>query len=187
LCCVPGGSLEREARARGVRLLGAAHLGRNYAPWGILLAARALARCVERERVDLLHAHTSHDHWLAALALPLYGKRKVPLVRTHHETRRIRAGRVWRRIFNRLTDMNVTPSNSARDFFITSGAMREDKVRTIYGGLDLASCKPSSPQRDVRFQWGVPKQALLIAHLSHIGPDRRQDKMLEAFALLAEE
>jgi glycosyltransferase involved in cell wall biosynthesis len=187
LCCIRGGSLEREATDRGVHFVNAANLGRNYTPWGILSSAASLARCVERDRVDLLHAHTSHDHWLAALALAFFAKKKVPLLRTHHETRRIRVGKVWRRIFNRLTTLNLTPSNSARDYFIESGAMLPEKVRTLYGGIDLTRVQPSSARLDVRGAWGVPKNASLIAHLSHIGPDRRQGRMLEAFELLADE
>jgi glycosyltransferase involved in cell wall biosynthesis len=187
LCCIEGGSLQREASARNVRLMVVADLRRNYTPWGILGAARALARCVERDRVDLLHAHTSHDHWLAALALAFFARRKVPLLRTHHETRRIRVGKVWRRIFNRYTAMNLTPSNAARDYFIGSGAMLPEKVRTMYGGLDLARLTTTLRPPEVRDAWGVPRDALLIAQLSHIGPDRRQAQMLEAFALLAEE
>src|SRR5512134_13055 len=64
LCCIPGGSLEREARERGVQVTPYVDLSRNYTPWGILLAAGRLARILERERIDLIHAHTSHDHWL---------------------------------------------------------------------------------------------------------------------------
>lgn len=187
LCCIPGGSLEREAQARGVRFLNAANLGRNYTPWGILVTARSLARCVSRERIDLLHAHTQHDHWLAALAQTFFADRKVPLIRTHHETRKIRVGMVWRRILNHDTAMNLAPSRAATDFFIESGAMRPEKVRTVYGGLDFSRFRASVPPPNVREVWGVPKDAALVAHLSHIGPDRRQREMLEAFALLADE
>ena len=187
LCCIPGGSLEREAQARGVRLVQAADLGRNYTPWGILAAAGSLARSVERERITLLHAHTQHDHWLAAMAQTFFAKTSVPLFRTLHETRRIRVGRVWRRIFNHYTAMNVAPSRSATDFFTSSGAILPEKVRTLYGGLDFSRFRVSVPPPNVREAWGVPKDAWLIAHLSHIGPDRRQRQMLEAFALLADE
>src|SRR5262245_56068154 len=123
LCCIPGGSLEREAQARNIRFLHAANLSRNYTPWGILAAARSLARCVAKENVDLLHAHTQHDHWLAALAQTFFAQKKVPLIRTLHETRMIRVGRVWRRIFNRYTTLNIAPSLSAADFFSGSGAI----------------------------------------------------------------
>jgi glycosyltransferase involved in cell wall biosynthesis len=187
LCCIPGGSLEREAKLRGVRLLHAANLARNYTPWGILAAARSLARYVVSENVDLLHAHTQHDHWLAAMALTFFAPRQVPLIRTHHETRKIRVGRVWRRIFNHYTAMNLSPSRSATDFFTQSGAIHPERVRTIYGGLDFSRFRVSASPPNVRETWGVPKEALLIAHLSHIGPDRRQREMLEAFALLADE
>ena len=187
LCCIRGGSLEREAQARDVRFLHAANLGRNYTPWGILAAARSLARCVARERVDLLHAHTQHDHWLAALAQAFFAEKKVALIRTLHETRMVRVGRVWRRIFNHYTAMNIAPSRSATDFFTGSGAILPERVRTIHGGLDFSRFRVSVPAPNVREAWGVPKDALLIAQLSHIGPDRRQREMLEAFALLAEE
>ncbi len=187
LCCVPGGSLERRAKEMGARLVDAAPLGRDYTPWGILGAARKLSRHVAAEEIDLLHAHTSHDHWLAALSLALFPRRAVPLVRTHHETRRIRAGRVWRRIFNRDTAMNITVSAASREYFEGSGAIRPDRIRTIYGGLDLSRFALSAPAPDVRAVWGVPADARIVAHLSHIGPDRRQGEMLEAFSLLAEE
>jgi glycosyltransferase involved in cell wall biosynthesis len=187
LCCIPGGSLERHARDLGTRLVDAAPLGRNYTPWGILGAARSLARYAADEMIDILHAHTSHDHWLAALGQLLFAERPVPLVRTHHETRRIRAGKVWRRIFNRDTAMNVTVSEASRRYFEESGAIRPDRVRTIHGGLDFARFAVSSPAPDVRGAWGVPGDARILAHLSHIGPDRRQEEMLEAFSLLAEE
>jgi glycosyltransferase involved in cell wall biosynthesis len=164
-----------------------ARLERNYTPWGILSTARALARAVERERIDLIHAHTAHDHWLSALALSCFARRACLLVRSHHETRRVRAGRVWRRIFNRDTAMNVTPSRAAREHFIASGAMLPARVRTIYGGLDLARFRVSGAASAVRQVWGVPPGAPVIAHLSHVGPDRRQSEMLEAFSLLAEE
>ena len=187
LCCIPGGSLEREARGREVSLTLPADLSRDYTPWGIVAAARRLAREADGQDVDLLHTHTSHDHWLAALALRCFAVRQVPLIRSHHETRRVRVGRVWRRIFNRYTAMNLTVSRSSRDYFVHSGAMLPERVRTIYGGLDLSRFRASTLAPNVRDAWGVPADALLIAHLSHIGPDRRQREMLEAFGLLADE
>jgi glycosyltransferase involved in cell wall biosynthesis len=187
LCCVPGGSLEERARELGTRLASAAPLGRDYTPWGILGAARSLARYVDAEGIDLVHAHTSHDHWLAALSLLLFARRKTPLVRTHHETRRIRAGKVWRRIFNRDTAMNITVSEDSRDYFQKSGAIRPDRIRVIYGGLDFGRFAVSRPAAEIRSVWGIPAGAFLVAHLSHIGPDRRQDRMLEAFSLVSEE
>jgi glycosyltransferase involved in cell wall biosynthesis len=187
LCCVKGGSLEQEALRLGIRLADAAPLGRDYTPWGILGAARSLASYAASEQVDILHAHTSHDHWLAALALAYFAARPVVLVRSHHETRRIRAGIVWRRIFNRHTAMNVTVSDASRQYFETSGAIRPDRIRTIYGGLDFSRFATSSPAPDVRGIWGVPRDSRIVAHLSHIGPDRRQEVMLEAFSILSEE
>jgi len=187
LCCVRGGSLEGQARRLGTRLADAAPLGRNYTPWGILGAARSLASYVASEEIDILHAHTSHDHWLAVLSRILFAGREVPLVRTHHETRQIRAGIVWRRIFNRHTAMNISVSAASRQFFETSGAIRPDRIRTIYGALDFSRFATSTPAPDVRGTWGVPADARIIAHLSHVGPDRKQEAILEAFSLLAEE
>jgi len=187
LCCVPGGSLERQARELGTLLVAATRLGRNYAPWGILSAARALARYVDSEGISLLHAHTSHDHWLAALARRFFSRRPVALVRTHHETRRIRSGFLWRRIFNEYTSANIIVSRASQDYFTGRGAIQPERVRMIHGGLDLSRFRTSDPAPDVRSVWGIPPEARIVAHLSHIGPDRRQPVMLEAFSLLAEE
>src|SRR2546427_11214394 len=61
LCCVPRGSLEREARELGTLFAPATALGRNYTPWGILSAARRLARDVAPGGVGPLHAPTPPD------------------------------------------------------------------------------------------------------------------------------
>src|SRR5258706_278738 len=128
LCCIPGGSLESRARELGAALAPAAPLGRDYTPWGILRAARSLARYAGSEGIEILHAHTSHDHWLAALSGTLFPPGRPTLVRTHHETRKIRTGRVWRRIFNRHTAMNVTVSGVSRDYFAGRGAILPERL-----------------------------------------------------------
>ena len=83
--------------------------------------------------------------------------------------------------------MNVVPSRATREYFVGSGAMLPAKVRTLYGGLDFARFQASVPLPNLRAAWGLPPDALLIAQLSHIGPDRRQAEMLEAFSLLVDE
>lgn len=187
LCCVPGGSLDRRARELGARVVDAARLGRDYTPWGILSSARALSRYVRREGIEILHAHTSHDHWLAALAMRLAADAAVPIVRTHHETRKVRTGILWRRIFNGSTAANIAVSTASREFFVNRGAIQPDRIRTIHGGLDFSLLRTSTPPSAVRAAWRLPHDAKVIAHLSHIGPDRRQETTLEAFPLVSDE
>ena len=94
---IPGDRFEIKAREAGFSPLPGLSLARDVAPLALVRDVRCLKRVVRSERVDLIHAHHSHDHWLARLA----GGRAVPIVRTFHNVRSVRNGRLDRWLYAR--------------------------------------------------------------------------------------
>src|SRR5436853_6619223 len=75
---IPGDRFEAKAREAGFEPLPGLSLTRRPAPLALARDVRRLRRVVRDEHVDVIHAHHSHDHWLALLARA----RGIPLART---------------------------------------------------------------------------------------------------------
>ncbi|MBI3099213.1 MAG: glycosyltransferase family 4 protein [Planctomycetes bacterium] len=122
-------SIEREAIARGLKPVTAFHLNRYFNVLANLSDLRSIRRFCEREKIDLVHTHLSHDHLIGGLA----------------------ARRVW--------PVEATPAGRApfagafRALFPSARRSREDRgaeragpriVRTNHKGIPL---KPGSGNR----------------------------------------
>src|SRR5437867_7121605 len=78
LAVPPGDRFEAKAREAGLTLVEGFHLRARLAPLQIARDAVRLRRVAREQAVDVLHAHHSHDHWLALLARPRSGGRRPP-------------------------------------------------------------------------------------------------------------
>ncbi len=109
----------------------------------------SLVRLIRRERVDLVHTHSSVDAWLGGLAGRLAG---VPIVRTRHVSIPIR--RRWNVVYTRLADRVLTSAEAIRRMVIGVG-VPADRVLTMPAGIDLAAFAFERPAPDMRRALGV--------------------------------
>ena len=73
LGAIPGDRFETKAREAGLELVGVLRLDPRAGPAALARDALRLRALVRAEAVDVIHAHHSHDHWLAMLARPRRG------------------------------------------------------------------------------------------------------------------
>src|SRR5438105_7973214 len=97
---VRGDRFEAKARKLGIEPVDGLELRAHAWPAPIVRDARRLRALVRDERVDVVHTHHSHDHWLARIAT-LGSARRVPVVRTFHNQRSVRSGRASRWLYRR--------------------------------------------------------------------------------------
>ena len=81
-----GDRFEAKAREAGIEPIDQLRLDVKSSPLTIAQDARGLRALVSRERVDVVHAHHSHDHWLG-----WWGRGRAALVRSFHSERAVRA------------------------------------------------------------------------------------------------
>lgn len=175
---IPGDRFEVKAREAGLDLVAGLRLG----PRALAADTLRLRALVRREDVDLVHAHHSHDHWLALLARPARrGRGRPPVVRTFHTLRAVKRDRlatglyrrtaavfaVSRQIETRCREVGVAP---ARVFWLP-------------GATDLPRFDADADPRPVREEFALG-EAPVIVSVARLAPNRGHELLLAGFRLL---
>lgn len=128
-------------------------------------------------RYDVIHAHSSHDHGLAALA----GQAPL-LVRSIHHPRSAakRLGQGW--VFKRTGGFFV-PAEAHRALLLSNyPALESERVLCVPGAVDPAVFHPGLDGAAFRREVGVPAGAFLVGMVARFQPGRRQEVLIEAVA-----
>jgi glycosyltransferase involved in cell wall biosynthesis len=147
-----------------------------------LLAARRLARLLERHEIDLVHMHWGHDLFLAALAKRL-SKRPVKLV----YTRQMALTRSKRDFYHRFLygqiDLYLTITDKLSDQAHEFLPLPTERVSRLYYGVEAPGAPLSPEQRQtMREAWGVPDDAMLVGLFGRMEPYKGQHLFIEALA-----
>ncbi len=106
--------------------------------WDVRATLR-LASVVRRERIDLVHTHSSVDAWVGGCAARLAG---VPVVRSRHVSIPIRSG--LNPVYTWLADRVVTSGEAIRELML-AGGVRPGAVVTLPAGVDLTAFAAGRP------------------------------------------
>ncbi len=135
---------------------------------------------LKREPFDVVHAHASHDHWIAAMAID--GKGKPRLARTIHHLRHARPGSWSVRLYARTAAFAFANQSIAR----ASG--RDGPVHSPVVDVERFRPGPGNPDVDVDvFQrFGLPRGRFLVGTIGKMAPGRGHEEALDAIARLPE-
>ena len=133
--------------------------------------ARCLRETVLREKFDILHTHTTHDHVLAVLAA---GGTTARLARTIHHRRYALPGPVSGLLFRRT-----------RGFAFANCAIAE-----AFGGpgpvlapvVDTERFRPGPDSAATRERFGMPEGLLLAGTVGKMAADRGHEEAIQAAA-----
>lgn len=176
---VRGDRFEAKAREAGVPLLPDLALDPHFRPWVFLKDVQRLRRLVEREGVQVIHCHHSHDHWLGAL-----GRQRAVLVRTFHSARALRSG--WlARVLHRRTHAVFAVSREIQARAVAMG-FQPEQVRRVPGAADLRRFSPETNGSTIRGELGLG-QAPVVACVARLVPARGHELLIDGFRLLLRE
>ena len=150
LLCQPGSRLGKVTEERGIPTL------RLRMPWTYSpLTFLRILRLLKRERIDVIHAHSSRDAWLFGAAGKLLG---IPVFRTRHLLTPIGGPFVY----SHLTDYVLTVSEDVRRYLITEG-VPPHKIISVPTGINLKRFDPARADlENMRARFDIPREAFVI-------------------------
>lgn len=170
LGCIRKKSFERHARNSGVKIADKINLTTMNTIFDIF----HIRRFVIEKKINIVHTHLLHDHWLAMIAL--IGLRdRVKLIRTMHRSEKPYSDIFHKLLFNKFTDRLIFISKQDRDVFLNKINIGVKKTAVIYGGVDIEKFKPENDRVVFRNELNIPHDAPLIGIVAKIGATRGHD------------
>jgi len=169
----PDGPLMERARAAGLETAPLRMAG----PLDVR-ALIGLVRLIRRERVSLVHTHSSTDAWLGGTAARLC---RVPVVRTRHVSIAIRRG--LNPVYRRLADRVNTSGEAIRRLVVEVGVPPE-RVIAIPAGVNLESFPFGARAPETARELGLGHP--VIGSVAMFRGSKGHPQLLQAFAMVRE-
>lgn len=174
-------NLEGKARERGLQVTTDFHLNRYFAPRENLFDLRLLPRYLEREGIDLLHVHLSHDHFLGVMAV-WRCRRRVLLIRTNHKGVPLPAPWWNRTILAPFTDHLITLSQIAMERDKLDFGKPPHRVSIVRGAIDATRFAPRQRDPELARTLGLNGKGPALGIVARMQRRRRFPELLEAVA-----
>lgn len=153
-------------------------LKRSFSPFEWVRDLRNLRDYVLKEKIEVVHAHLSHDHILSVLSF-LFVRDRPILVRTDHKREGIPYGPVMAYVLSR-TDGLILHSERLRRREVETFLFPEERTLVVAPGLErLEGAVP-----DVRSKLSISEGEGLIAVAGRLKEDRMYSLVIEALSLL---
>jgi glycosyltransferase involved in cell wall biosynthesis len=177
---IPGGPFEDKARDAGLAPLTALSLDARVHPARVVSDLARLRRVIRHERVDIIHSHHSHDHWLGWLSRDGAG-----LARTFHNARAV-SGRWPSTALYRGSDAAIVVSErvDARCRDVGIASERRFLVEPVVAVDRFTTTRGAGA--DIRKEFGLETEPL-IGCVARLAPNRGHKELIRGFALLLEE
>ena len=143
-----------------------------------LSSARALARFVRAQRVEIVHAHLGRDYPLAAFA----ARGRARLVITRHVP--FRLSRLHKFVLARVARV-IAVSGPVAAGLRAQKIFRADKITVVPNGIDLARCAAfdaAAARAEWRARLSVPTDAPLVSTVGDLSPVKGPDIFVRAAA-----
>ena len=176
LALIPGDRFEVKAREAGIEPLAGLSLEARFHPAAMIRDVLRLRRLIRRERVDVVHVHHSHDHWLGVMS-----RGGAALVRTFHNQRAVRGP--WPSMWlYRQSDALIAVSRQIEERCRLLG-LDPARVFRVGGVVDLARFTACADGKEVRAELGLGAGPVIgsVARLAH---NRGQELLIQGFQRL---
>lgn len=184
LVLTQGGRLAEDLRRAGGELVPFPAASKN--PLRILRNGYDIARIIERENVDLIHARSRAPAWSALIAAR---RARIPFVTTYHGAYGEK-GRI-KKLYNSVmarADLIIANSHYTAGLVATRYATPQAKLRVIHRGVEAARFDPAAIAPDriaaLRAAWGLSPDVPVILHAARLTSWKGQQIVIEAARLL---
>jgi glycosyltransferase involved in cell wall biosynthesis len=180
----PGGRLAPRVTAAGGEVIAFPAATKN--PLELLANARAIARKVAAEGVDLIHARSRAPAWSALWAAR---RAEIPFVTTYHGA--YNETNALKRLYNSVMargDVVIANSRYTADLIASRYGTPRERLDVIHRGVDAGAFDPQAvaPDRvaELRRRWGLAPELRVILQAARLTRWKGQGVLIDALARL---
>lgn len=170
--CNPGAPLGQRAAAQGIPTV-PLRMRQSYE----LPSTIRFWRLLGRHRVDLLHTHTSKDHWICG---PAARARGIPIIRSRHIGTPVKTNVLSSLIYTGLADRVLTSSAETRDDLLRIPRLHPTRVVDIPAGIDVARFHPLAGGNRIIKEFNLEGAAPIIGYVSRLERGKGFRYLMEA-------
>jgi glycosyltransferase involved in cell wall biosynthesis len=189
LICGPGGPLVDEARAAGVPVHVMDDLVRPVHPLKDCRALWQLYRTFRSRRYGIVHTHSVKAGllgrlaaWCAGVPVIIHTLHGVPFRITDDFKSRFYI--VYERLLGLITRSFICVGEALRQEISAWKIAPEEKLVTIYSGIDFSSYAPKRTPGEIRRALGLQEAWPIVGCIGRLSEQKAQDYLVEAVALL---
>lgn len=169
-----GDRFEAKALEAGITLVPGLSLSVRFRPMALLEDLVRLGMLVREQGVNVIHAHHSHDHWLAALA-----RGPAAVVRSFHNVRAVRRRWPSSWLYRRL-DGAIAVSRQIASRCRQAGVSPE-RLWMVGGAVDLRRFTPDADGQAVRREFRLGAGPV-VGSVARLAPNRGHEILIHGFA-----
>ena len=143
-------------------------------------AVLRLRRLLRAREISLVHVNDADDAAIASMACRLVG---IPCV-AHMRSEMVPSK--FRKLYLQWADLLIAVSEGVRRHAI-QGGLPQEKVVTVYSGIDLQQAKAAGFGQEVRRAHGIAPETLVIGSVANIAPKKGYDVLIRAVAKARQE
>jgi glycosyltransferase involved in cell wall biosynthesis len=170
--CNPGAPLGRRAEAHRIPTL-PLRMRQSYE----LPSMARFWSLLGRHRVDLVHTHTSKDHWICGPGARLRG---IPIVRSRHIGTPVKTNALSSMIYTGLADRILTSSAETKNDLLRIPRLIPDRVVEIPAGIDVGRFNPSVTGDRIITELRLGAAHPIIGYISRLERGKGVRYLLEA-------
>jgi glycosyltransferase involved in cell wall biosynthesis len=178
----PGDRFEVKAREAGLPLVEGLSLRARLAPRELARDAGRLRALVASEAIDIVHAHHSHDHWLALAIRPRRPDgHRARLVRTFHNARSVKASLAARPLYRHTAAVfAVSRQIEAR---CRAVGIATERLAWIPGTADLSRFAGAGDGQAIRDEFKLGGTPVVVS-VARFAANRGHELLLAGFERL---
>jgi len=172
-------TIEQMVQRNKIQGLTSFSLDRYIGPLNTIKDLIRIPAYMKREGFDIVHMHLSHDHAMGTLCARLLGKKRPFLVRTFHK-KSLPKKNIFNKLLFRYTDGYLFFTEGFRKRYIELFGLDPEKTGLQYMTLDLKRFDPEKGYKDMRKEFDIPEEAIVIGIVGRFQRYRRMNWFLKA-------
>ncbi|TWH45300.1 glycosyltransferase family 4 protein [Sporomusa sp. KB1] len=168
LTCRPGSAIDQNAREANIPVFNL--------PLATVIDFRSawiLAKFCKENSVDIIHAHTGRDYWLAIWTKFFNPKLKIVITRHIRAPLKNSGLRRWAyKKVNKVIAVSQTVKNAITIF-------PSEKIAVVYNGIDVEKYSAAQPGT-LRKELGISPQTKIVGMVGRVNPSKGQETFIQS-------